>query len=207
MRIPVFVSFFSVLFFSCSNHKTSISSQFCVIKFDSLSRTIDTSQIEIERFSDQDSMEVRDKSVKKGEGSVFHFDRFGNLGIYAFMVDWPHSNFMIVYDSTGKKRRLQEDEVIQWRYDPLRSDSILRLTIFLCTVDRNYGELELTAGSYCDSTITLYNSAFTKVVCFKSEIPLNHFSNNRMIYIKGRKAEKCTGEVSFFIDSADMKNL
>jgi hypothetical protein len=142
-----------------------------------------------------------------GEGSVFYFDRFGKLGIYAFMVDWPHTNFMIVYDSTGRKRRLREQEVVQWRYPKLTSDSILRLTILLCAVDRNYGDLVLTAGSYCDSTITLHQSSFTKVVCFNSKIPFNSFSKDRMIYLKGRRGEKCTGEESLFVDSMRLQEL
>src|SRR5262245_50268755 len=103
-----------VFTFSCSNPGTKLREKNCVVRLDSLIRSIDTSLVESVKFSLVDSVEVRDKSVHDGEGSVFHFDRSGRLGVYAFMVYWPTTNFMIVYDSTGKKQRLQENEVVQW---------------------------------------------------------------------------------------------
>jgi len=167
--------------------------------------TIDTSRIEIRSFSD--SIEFLDKSIYEGEGSLFRFDQSGKLGMYSFMVEWPWSNFMILYDSNGNKQRLQPNEVIQWRFTELNSDSILRFTALLCAVDRNYGDLVLTAGSYTDSNIALKTSTFTKVICFKTEIPLKHFNNSRMIYVKGIREEKCTGIISSFVDSTHIDNL
>lgn len=207
MRLFFYFLVLCALAFSCSHPKTSVTEQQCFVKFDSLMRSIDTSKIEIDKFSPHDSIEVRDSSVKSGEGSVFHFDSSGKLGSYAFMVDWPYTNFMIVYDTKGRKQRLQDNEVVQWGYLPLKSDSILRLIVLLCAVDRNYGGLVLSAGSFSDSSIQLYNSRFTKVICFKSEVPLKYLSDSSYIYLKGIRGEKCSGLKSPFIDSLSIENL
>lgn len=208
MKLSLYFIVLYTFAFSCSNPKTSITEQYCYVKFDSLMRSIDSSRIETENFSEHDSIEVRDKSVKQtGVGSVFHFDPSGKLGLYAFMNNWPFSNFMILYDSNGKKQRLQNNEVVEWRYHSLKSDSILQLTVLLCAVDRNYGDLVLTAGSFCDSSIQLLNSVFTKIICFKSEIPLKNLPANSSIYLRGISGEKCSGLTSPFIDSMSIKNL
>jgi hypothetical protein len=174
--------------------------KFCVVNYDSLLNKLDTSRLEIESFG-QDSIEVRDTSVKSGKGSVFHFDSKGRLGVYAFMVDWPLSNFMILYDSTGRKQRIQEDEVVQWQYFKPKMDSSLKLTVLLCTVDRNYGNLKLSAGEYCDSSINLFETIYSKIIYFKSSVPVDKKTDSLKIYLRGEAMEKCTGERFFFIDS------
>jgi hypothetical protein len=206
MKLIIFLFLLSFSF-SCSNLKASLPENYCIVKFDSLMLKVDTSNVEIDTFSFQDSIVMRDKSVKKGEGSVFHFDKSGRLGLYAFMYDWPFTGFMILYDSVGKKYRLQDDEVVQWRYDKVQADSILNLTVLLCAVDRNYGELVLSAGSFCDSSIQLYNSTFTKVICFKSKVPLKGMPANSHIYLKGSRGEKCSGQISSFKDSLSIQDL
>jgi hypothetical protein len=175
--------------------------KFCVVNYDSLLNKLDTTRLEIESF-EQDSIEVRDTSVKStGEGSVFHFDSKGRLGLYAFMVDWPISNFMILYDSTGRKQRIQEDEVVQWQYFKPKMDSSLKLTVFLCAVDRNYGNLKLSAGEYCDSSIHLFETIYSKIIYFQSSVPVDKKSDSIKIFLRGEAMEKCTGNRFFFIDS------
>jgi hypothetical protein len=140
----------ALLFFvlGCNYGDKAVVEKLCFVNYDSLLRNLDTSGIEVEPFGLYDSLEVRDTSVNSGKGSVFHFDAEGRLGLYAFMVDWPRTNFMILYDSTGRKQRMQEREVVQWSYTKPKRDSSLNLTVFLCAVDRNYGNLTLSAGKY-----------------------------------------------------------
>lgn len=171
-----------------------------MVDYDSLLNKLDTSRLEIESFG-QDSIEVRDTSVKSGEGSVFHFDSKGRLGLYAFMIDWPLTNFMILYDSTGRKRRIQENEVVQWQYFKPKIDSSLKLSVLLCAVDRNYGNLKLSAGEYCDSNITLFETIYSKIIYFKSSVPFDKKLDSIKIYLRGEAMEKCTKERFFFTDS------
>jgi len=207
MKLILYFSFLLAFACSCKNLKTQEIEKFCILNLDSLKNSIDTLRVRFYNFSEKDSIEMQDTSIKNGEGGVFHFDRTGRLGLYAFMYNWPYSGFMIKYDSMGKKTRLQEDEVVQWRIQPLNSDSVLNLTVLLCAVDRNYGDLVLSAGSYYDSSIQLYNSTFTKVICFNSNVPLKGMPENSCIYLKGKRSEKCTGLISNFIDSLSIKNL
>ena len=189
-----------IFLLACNRQDNATVEKFCVINYDSLLNKLDTSRLEIESFG-QDSIEVRDTSVKSGEGSVFHFDSKGRLGLYAFMIDWPLTNFMILYDSTGRKHRIQENEVVQWQYFKPKMDSSLKLTVLLCAVDRNYGNLKLSAGEYCDSSINLFETTYSKIIYFKSSVPVDKKLDSIKIYLRGEAMEKCTKERSFFIDS------
>jgi hypothetical protein len=169
-----------------------------------LLRNFDPSSIEIDSFG-IDSIEVRDTSVKNGEGSVYHFDSKGRLGLYAFMVDWPVANFMILYDSTGQKRRIQDNEVVQWQYTKSKNDSTLKLLVLLCAVDRNYGNLKLFAGDYCDSNINLYKTTYSKIIYFKSSVPIDNRADSVRLYLRGEAMEKCTESRFPFIDSTTIE--
>jgi len=207
MKLLLYFTILVLLAFSCKIPKPQVAEKFCIVKLDSLKRRIDTLQVRFYNISQEDSIEMQDTSIENGEGSVFHFDSAGNLGLYAFMYDWPYSGFIIRYDSLGRKSRLQEEEVVQWRYDSIRSDSILNLTVLLCAVDRNYGDLILSAGRFYDSTIQLFDSRFTKIICFNSKVPLKGLSANSYIYLRGTRGEKCSGLTSTFIDSFSIRNL
>jgi hypothetical protein len=196
--LAALIVFLSLL--ECNRQDNATVEKFCVINYDSLLNKLDTSRLEIESFG-QDSIEVRDTSVKSGEGSVFHFDSKGRLGLYAFMIDWPLTNFMILYDSTGRKHRIQENEVVQWQYFKPKMDSSLKLTVLLCAVDRNYGNLKLSAGEYCDSSINLFETTYSKIIYFKSSVPVDKKLDSIKIYLRGEAMEKCTKERFFFIDS------
>lgn len=199
MRNYLAISVIFLFLLACIRRDKAVE-KFCVVNYDSLLNKLDTSRLEIESFG-QDSIEVRDTSVKSGEGSVFHFDSKGRLGLYAFMVDWPISNFMILYDSTGRKQRIQEDEVVRWQYFKSKTDSSIKLTVLLCAVDRNYGNLKLSAGVYCDSSINLFETIYSKIIYFKSSVPVDKKSDSIKIYLRGEAMEKCTGDRFFFIDS------
>ena len=190
---------------ACNNRDNVVVEKFCLVNYDSLLHSLDTSRIEIESFGLYDSIEVRDTSVKNGVGSVFHFDSKGRLGLYAFMVNWPTANFMILYDSTGKKKRVQNDEVVQWRYTKPKTDSNFQLTVLLCAVDRNYGNLKLFAREYCDSSITLFESTYSKIIGFKTSVPFDIKSDSLKIYLRGETMEKCTKKRFAFIDSTTIE--
>lgn len=196
--LAVLIVFFFLI--ACNRQDNVPVEKFCVINYDSLLNKLDTSRLEIEPFG-KDSIEVRDTSVRSGEGSVFHFDSKGRLGLYAFMIDWPLTNFMILYDSSGRKHRIQENEVVQWQYFKPKMDSSLKLTVLLCAVDRNYGNLRLSAGEYCDSSINLFETIYSKIIYFKSSVPVDKKLDSIKIYLRGEAMEKCTKERFFFIDS------
>jgi hypothetical protein len=121
------------------------------------------------------------------------------------MIDWPLTNFMILYDSTGRKQRLQENEVVQWRYAKPKTDSSLKLTVLLCAVDRNYGNLKLFSGDYCDSSINLFETTYSKIIYFKSSVPVDKKSDTIQIYLRGEAMEKCTKERLYFTDSTTIE--
>jgi hypothetical protein len=200
--LRIFLFFLSILFFllACNRRQNVTVENFCLVDYDSLLHNLDSSRIEIDSYG-KDSIEVRDTSVMNGEGSVFHFDSKGRLSLYAFMIDWPVTNFMILYDSTGRKQRMQENEVVQWRYGKPKTDSSLKLTVLLCAVDRNYGNLKLFSGDYCDSSINLFETTYSKIIYFKSSVPFDKKSDSIKIYLRGEAMEKCTKERFYFTDS------
>lgn len=189
---------------ACKNRNIKVAEQHCFVTYDSLLRNLDTSALDIDSFA-KDSIEVRDTSVRTGQGSVFHFDSKGRLGLYAFMIDWPRTNFMILYDSLGRKSRVQEREVIQWGYTKPKIDSLLKLTVYLCAVDRNYGNLKISAGKYFDSSFTLYETTYSKVIYFNSSVPIDKKSDSIKIYLRGAAMEKCSKEIISFIDSTTIQ--
>ena len=199
-------NFFSLfclfIFLSCNNYHNNKNEIFCIVNYDSLIRNLDSARLDIGTFSMYDSIEVRDTSVTfSGEGSVFHFDKNGKLGLYAFMKDYPNTNFMIVYDSNGKKSRLQENEVLRWQYVKPKTDSLLKLSVWLCAVDRNYGNLEIQSGKFIDSTLKLFETTFSKIIYFRTQIPFNINSDSIKVYLRGELMEKCTKQKFAFIDS------
>lgn len=207
MKSLLLLVFLPIFFVDCSGHKPTLAKHYCNIRFDSLINKIDTSGVVITRYSVADSIEVRDTTVSRtGEGSVFEFDSSGKLCRYAFMVSWPYSNFIINYDVSGRKKRVRDNEVVQWRYPVINSDSIMHLTVLLCAVDRNYGDLSLKAGNFVDSVVMLQNTQFTKIICFKTDIPLKKNFMNTTIYLRGQKEEKCSGQVTPFVDSLILMN-
>ena len=96
---------------------------------------------------------------------------------------------------------MQAREVVQWLYTKPKTDAILKLTVLLCAVDRNYGDLKLSANDYCDSSIDLFETTYSKIIYFKSSVPVDKNSDSIKIYLRGETMEKCTKKRFAFIDS------
>ena len=206
MQYSLYLLIFIFCATSCSSPKTPVIEKRCLVNFDSLMLIIDSSQVEIYEFSSYDSVEVSDTSVKSGheelggQGSVFHFDSTGKLGLYAFMHKWPYSGFEILYDSTGTRKRLQENEVVQWIFYTTK-DPTVKFTFLLCALDRNYGDIKIESGKFKKEDITLLESAYSKIICATVSINSTDLDKTNKIYISGRWQDKCSGLEKSFVDS------
>lgn len=182
-----------------SNNSTSGKGD-CYIRLDSLVASLDSAKVELFTRPGTDSVFVYDRSIESGEGSAFAFDSRGRLGSFSFIHEWPYSNFTIQFDSLGRKKRLRNNEVVQWRF-LFPADSSVEVTALLATIDRNYGDLKVQAGSFIDSAVAIYNSSFSKVVCLKAKFASASLGPGRKLYLAGRSGEKCGGRTANFIDS------
>ena len=131
------------------------------IKYDSLFKLVDTSNLEIRRGTDSAAIEVLDKISKDGERGIMRFDENKNLRLYAFLYnEHPDASFFLKFDSLGNKTRKSMSEVVQWTfYSPM--DSIINFTFLLCAFDRNYGDITIKSGKFIQKDITLHVSNFT----------------------------------------------
>lgn len=191
---------FSVLV-SCISKTKALTATNCFVKYDSLFRDIDTSELEIIRNTDSAAIEVLDKQTKSGERGLFRFDENDNLRFYAFLNnEHNETNFYIEYDSTGKKMRSTTQEVVQWTFFK-RKDSTLRFEFYLCALDYNFGEIQIKAGKYKSEEITLFETSFVKLIGADVRFNFSNLDSSQKIYITGRKQDKCSKSFSEFTDS------
>jgi hypothetical protein len=207
MRSLLPVLMLVIIAFACSENRVQDAESTCSIRFDSLIKNLDTSKFDVFYWSESDSFGMADKGLEKLGGSLFFFNPEGQLCTYTFIDKWPNSIFMIEFDSVGRKLRLQDHEVVLWRFEPWRADSIIRLKVFLCAVDRNYGDIVIRSGSFSASNIQLFETSFTKLIGFKVEIPKLSLGKDKLIYLAGRRSEKCSGYIDEFSDSVYVPDL
>src|SRR5579862_6444223 len=106
----------------------------CFIKYDSLFKIVDTSNLEIHRNTDSAAIEVMDKKESDGERGLLRFDKNGNLRLYAFLNDnHDDTRFLLTYDSAGSHKRSTNDEVVQWNFYNTK-DTTIKFTFFLCAL-------------------------------------------------------------------------
>ena len=197
----IFICLLTITIISCNSKFKVQKHSNCFVKYDSLFRVIDTSNLEIIRGTDSAAIEVLDKSSKKEERGIMRFDDNNNLRFYAFLYnDHNDANFFLTYDSVGNKTRRSRGEVVQWTfYTP--KDSTVKFTFLLCAIDRNYGDITIKSGRFIKEGITLYESNFTKLICANVSINKADLDSTRKIYLTGRWQDKCSKEEQTFIDS------
>jgi hypothetical protein len=149
---------FSILVSCTSKSKVSKPTK-CFVRYDSLFKDVDTSKFEIVRNTDSAAIEVLDNN-KSGPRGLFRFDENGDLRFYFFLNnDHNDTNFYIEYDSTGERKRSTLQEVVQWTFFK-RKDSMLRFEFYLCAIDYNFGDIQISAGKYKSDNITLFETNF-----------------------------------------------
>ncbi|MBL0145366.1 MAG: hypothetical protein IPP48_06040 [Chitinophagaceae bacterium] len=155
----------TVAIISCSSKSKVQNDSNCFVKYDSLFKLIDTTNLEIIRGTDSAAVEVLDKASKNGYRGIMRFDDKDNLRFFAFLYnDHNDASFILTYDSVGNRTRKSHGEVVQWTfYTP--KDSTIKFTFYLCTIDRNYGDITIKSGKFIKEGITLYESNFTKIIC------------------------------------------
>jgi hypothetical protein len=171
------------------------------VKYDSLFKVIDTTNLEIVRGTDSAAIEVLDKASKDGERGILRFDDRNNLRFYAFLYnDHNDASFFLTYDSIGNKTRESLGEVVQWTcYTP--KDSTIKFTFFLCAIDRNYRDITIKSGKFIKENIMLYQSSFTKIICANISINKADLDSTKKIYLTGQWQDKCSKKEQTFIDS------
>jgi hypothetical protein len=197
----IFIYFLTITSLSCnSKSKVQIHSN-CFVRYDSLFKIVDTTNLEIIRGTDSAAIEVLDKASKNGERGIMRFDDKNNLRFYAFLYnDHNDASFSLTYDSLGNKTRKSIGEVVQWTfYTP--KDSTVKFTFFLCAIDRNYGDITIKSGKFIKEDIIMYQSNFTKLICANISIPKTDLDSSKKIYLTGRWQDKCRKEEQNFIDS------
>jgi hypothetical protein len=197
----IFNFFITVAIISCNPKSTVQNNSNCFVKYDSLFKLIDTTNLDIVRGTDSAAIEVLDKASKYGERGIMRFDDKNNLRFYAFLAnDHNDASFYLIYDSVGNKTRKSIGEVVQWTFYT-RKDSTVKFTFFLCAFDRNYGDITIRSGKFVKEAITLHESNFTKVICANISINKADLDSTKKIYLTGHWQDKCSKEQQAFIDS------
>ena len=170
------------------------------IKYDSLFKIVDSSNLEITRNTDSAAIEVLDKETSHGQRGLLRFDNNGNLRYYAFLYNNHNdASFILTYDSIGNYNRTPH-EVVQWLfYTP--KDSTVKFTFFLCALDRNYDDIEIKSGKFEKDSILLYQSNFTKLIGANISINTSDLDSTKKIYISGYCQDKLSKSEQHFIDS------
>lgn len=193
-----YLSFFVLI--SCNSKPEVSKPTRCFVRYDSLFKDVDTSKFEITRNTDSAAIEVLDNK-KPGPRGLFRFDEKGDLRFYFFLNnDHNDTNFYIEYDSTGERKRSTSQEVVQWTFFK-RKDSILRFEFYLCSIDYNFGDIQLKAGKYKSDNIQLFETNFFKLIGAEARFNLSNLDSTKKIFITGRKQDKCSKVDSEFIDS------
>lgn len=196
-----FFLFMSVAIISCNSKSKVQNASNCFVKYDSLFKLIDTTNLEIIRGTDSAAIEVLDKPSKNGYRGIMRFDDKNNLRFYAFLYnDHNDASFVLTYDSVGNRTRQSHGEVVQWTfYTP--KDSTIKFTFYLCAFDRNYGDITIKSGKFIKEGITLFESGFAKIICANISINKTDLDSTKKIYLTGNWQDKCTKEQQLFIDS------
>ncbi len=197
----IFIFLITVAIISCkSNSKIQYHSN-CFVKYDSLFKLIDTTNLEIVRGTDSAAIEVLDKASKNGERGIMRFDNENNLRFYAFLYNSLNdASFILTYDSVGNRTRKSHGEVVLWSFHTPQ-DSTINFTFFLCAIDRNYGDITIKSGKFIKEGITLYESKYTKIICANISINKADLDSTKKIYLTGNWQDKCSKEQQLFIDS------
>jgi hypothetical protein len=192
----------TLIFIVACNSETPVYHQpNCFIRYDSLFKTIDTTNLEIVQNTDSAAIEVLDKSVSDGQRGLLRFDDKNNLRYYAFLKNEDNdASFIMTYDSIGTRNRWTNAEVVQWNFYNTK-DTAIKFTFLLCALDRNYGDIEIESGRFRKVGLQLFESKFTKLICATVSINLKDIDKTGKIYIRGRWQDKCSKVEKNFIDS------
>ena len=85
MKSHLIFLFTLLILISCNSKTKVINSAKNFIKYDSLFKLIDTTNLEIIRNTDSAEIEVLDKKISNGERGILRFDKNRNLRFYAFL--------------------------------------------------------------------------------------------------------------------------
>ncbi len=202
MKFQILCTLIFTSLVACNSNQKIKPQTKCFIKYDSLFKIVDTSNLEIIRGTDSAAIEVLDKMTKDGARGLLRFDSNNNLRSYAFLRnDHNDASFFLTYDSVGNYIRSTKSEVVEWIfYSP--KDSTIQFTFFLCAFDRNYGDIKIESGKFKKENIVLFESEFTKLICAKVTLNKSDLDNTKKIYITGIWQDKCSKLEQTFIDSA-----
>ncbi|GAA4745548.1 hypothetical protein [Flavisolibacter ginsenosidimutans] len=197
----IFFLIITVAIIACSSKSKVQSVPNCFVKYDSLFKLIDTTNLEIIRGTDSATIEVLDKASKDGYRGIMRFDDKDNLRFYAFLYnDHNDASFILTYDSVANRTRRSHGEVVQWTFY-IPKDSTIKFTFYLCAIDRNYGDITIKSGKFIKEGITLYESGFTKIICANISINKADLDSTKKIYLTGNWQDKCSKEQQLFVDS------
>ena len=201
LRLQLLIFLAVSIFAACNSEHKPKQISTCFIKFDSLFKLVDTTNLDIIRNTDSAAIEVLDKKFSDGQRGLLRFDDNGSLRSYAFLQnDNNDASFMLTYDSSGRHYRSTSSEVIQWNFYQTK-DTTIKFTFLLCAFDRNYGDIKVQTGKFTKENIQLFESAFTKTICATLIINRKEINKDGMIYITGMWQDKCSKVESKFIDS------
>lgn len=144
--------------------------------------------------------EVIDKGSDIGVKGFYKFDKNQNLIFYAFLLsDSNEYNFSIEYDKFGSEIKTTGNEVIQWYFRKVNSDSI-RATFFLYTINRKYQNIKVIADR--THKVDLVESPiFSNIIGGAFYFRLKDITREK-IYIEGQRINVCNQSKIEFKDSA-----
>jgi hypothetical protein len=117
IRLQAFYILTFIVFIACNSETPVRQQSNCFIKYDSLFKIVDTTDLEIIRNTDSAAIEVFNKKFSDGQRGLLRFDEKNNLQSYAFLRnDNNDASFILTYDSLGNHKRSTSAEVVQWNF-------------------------------------------------------------------------------------------
>jgi hypothetical protein len=202
MRLQILFVCISTALSACNSKPKVQQFSNCIIKYDSLFKIIDSSNLEINRNTDSAAIEVLDRKTPYGERGLLRFDEKGCLRTYFFLKnDNNDASFFLKYDSIGNHHRSSNSEVVYWYFYKTKGTTI-KFTFLLCAFDRNYGDIKIESGLFKKENVPLFQSNFTKLICATISINRTDIDSAGKIYISGKRQDKCSNIEETFVDSA-----
>ncbi len=158
-------------------------------------------------FRKEGLIEVSDKKSNIGAKGIYKFDLDQRLRFYAFLLsDSNDYVFSREYDVDGRIVNKTGGDVVQWYFRKLSEDS-MKVTFYLYSLDERYDSIDLSYEKQTLKNIVLYTSPiYSNIVGTSVTLP-NLNKQNGIIYIKGKKENKCIPRESTFVDSSSVPQL
>jgi hypothetical protein len=192
---------FSIVFIAAFLVSCRTSSSDCFIYLDEFVESQKALNPIVVHYSEDKIVTVADRISDTGEKGVFTFSD-GRLSKYSFYGNKSEPpTFEINFRDPQTPTRTMGGEVILWSFARPKPDAKVRFTFYLSSVDRNYGEIEISAGTFRKANVKLFEAPLMKVIGAHVEFDSKMLPADGKLYLSGTRQQKCSGATEGFVDS------